>query len=228
MSKSESLRTLETLLESFLDRAVAQKEDPLTVMIGLDRLDDIARRSQETPEATVEVGDWMAENADKMRDSAIGADEAGRIKEVLAMISEEIEQTGTETQETEKIQSEIKKWQTKLEVEPVQPALPSGQKLILKRGPESAAHDDTGSVDAFTRQMHSLLNLWDGVSDGRAHIMSALDDLLDSAYLQQNQEALLLSGFIIYYLRQNGYLVEPYVKRLKAAESLIKQGAKPF
>ena len=91
---------------------------------------------------------------------------------------------------------------------------------------ESVEQVDKGSVETFTRQMQSLLALWEGVSDHRPHILSALDDLLKSAYLQHNREALLLSGFIIYYLRQNGYLVEPYVKRLKAAESLIKQGNK--
>jgi hypothetical protein len=61
---------------------------------------------------------------------------------------------------------------------------------------------------------------------GRKHIMSALDDLLKSAYLQQNEQALLLSAFVIYYLRQKGYKVEPFVKRLKAAESLIRQKEK--
>jgi hypothetical protein len=52
--------------------------------------------------------------------------------------------------------------------------------------------------------------------------MSVLGDALNSAVLQKNRQALLLSALIIYYLKQNGYMVEPFVKRLKEAEHLQK------
>lgn len=226
MSRIESLRALENLLESFLGKAAALREDRLTVISGLNRLDDITRQSQNAASATAEMGDWLAEHADLMKANAVGPAEADRIKDILAKISDEIELSGPDTKETQKIRTEIEKWQTKLVVELEKPVLSAGQKLVLKRGSESIEQVDKGSVEAFTRKMQSLLGLWEGVSDRRPHILSALDDLLKSAYLQHNQECLLLSGFIIYYLRQNGYLVEPYVKRLKAAESLIKQGSK--
>ncbi len=226
MSRAESLRDLETLLESFLDKAVTLKGDRLTVLSGLNRLDDIARQSQNVTGSAVEVGDWLAEHVDWMNENAISAEDADRVKGILAKISDELELAGPDTQETQKIRSEIERWQTKLIIEPEKPVLPAGQKIVLKRGPESAEQVDKGSVAAFTNQMQSLVELWEGVSDRRPHILSALDDLLKSAYLQHNREALLLCGFIIYYLRQDGYLVEPYVKRLKAAESLIKQGNK--
>ena len=226
MSRIESLRSLENLLELFLGKAAALREDQPTVLSGVNRLDDIARQSQHATDATAVMGDWLAEHADVMKENAIPVADAERIKDILAKISDELELAGPETKETQKIRTEIEKWQTKLVVEPEKPVLPAGQKLVLKRGSESIEQVDKGSVDSFTRKMQSLLELWEGVSDRRPHVLSALDDLLKSAYLQHNQECLLLSGFIIYYLRQNGYLVEPYVKRLKAAESLIKQGNK--
>ena len=226
MTRIESLHELEKLLETFLDKAASSNETLPRASEHLNRVDDIALQKKNFALATANMGDWLAEHADLMKENAIPAADSERIKGVLAKISDEMQLAGPETNETRKIRTEIEKWQTKLVVESEKPVLPAGQKLVLKRGPESIEQVDKGSVDSFTKQLKSMLELWEGVSDRRAHVLSALDDLLKSAYLQHNQEALLLSGFIIYYLRQNGYLIEPYVKRLKAAESLIKQGNK--
>ena len=224
MTRTESLRALEGLLESFLDRAVDQNETRLSILSGLNRLDDIARRGQEDSGMTEELGDWLAEHVNWLDGKEIQTADAGRIKEILGNISEELESPAHQSKETQKIRTEIGRWQSKLLLEPKnEPVLAPGQKIVLHRGPESTEETDTGSINVFTKQLNSLMGLWEGVSHGRKHVLSALDDLLKSAYLQRNQEALLLSGFIIYYLRQNGYLVEPYVKRLKAAESLIKK-----
>jgi len=226
LTESESLRALDNLLESFLEKAVALKENRLSVFIGLNRLDDIARHGRESGTIADEVGDWLAEHVNWLNGAAIRTADADRIKEILENISHELELPGHESQESQKIRSEIERWQSKLAVEPKEPALPAGQKIVLHRGPESMEENDTGSITVFTKKLKSLQGLWEGASSGRKHVLSALDDLLKSAYLQHNQEALLLSGFVIYYLRQNGYLVEPYVKRLKAAESLLKKGEK--
>lgn len=228
MTRVESLHSLETLLESFLEKAVTTKENRLSVLGGLNRLDDIARQGAETGGIANEVGDWLAEHVNWLNGSDIRPADADRIKSILGNISQEMELAAPESKEAKKIQSEIDRWQSKLDSEiKKETVLPGpGQKIVLHRGPETSDTPDRGTVGVFTNQLKSLLDLWEGVSDRRPHILSALDDLLKSAYLQHNQEALLLSGFIIYYLRQNGYVVEPYVKRLKAAESLIKKGEK--
>ena len=228
MSRIESLRSLETLLESFLEKAVASKENRLSVLSGLNRLDDIARLGPETGGVADVVGDWLAEHVNWLDGEDIRPADADRIKTILGNISEELKQSASESKGAQKIQTEINRWQTKLEADSTKEATTPipGQKIVLHRGPESAEIPQKGTVEFFTEQFRSLLDFWEGVSARRPHILSALDDLLKSAYLQQNREALLLSGFIIYYLRQNGYMVEPYVKRLKAAESLIKKGGK--
>ncbi len=227
MSKTESLQALENLLESFLDKAVALKENRLTVLNGLNRLDDIARQGPESPAMADEVGDWMAEHVDWLNSAAMRTDDVDRMKEILGDISQEMESPGLESMETLKIRSELERWQSTLPAEPKIPRpVGAGQKIVLRKGPEPTEEIDTGSITVFTEKLKFLMGLWEGASSGRKHVLSALDDLLKSAYLQHNQDALLLSGFVIYYLRQNGYLVEPYVKRLKAAESLIKKGEK--
>lgn len=227
MSRIESLRSLESLLETFLEKAVASKENRLSVLDGLNQLDEIVRFKDRSAGLADEVGNWLAEHVNWLERKEIRAGDANRVKEILKVISEELQLRGRETKMSQKIRTEIDRWQTQLPVESKkEPAALPGQKMVLHRGPESTDETDTGGIGVFTQQLKTLLGLWEEASAGRKHVLSALDDLLKKAYLQHHQGALLLSGFIIYYLRQNGYLVEPYVKRLKAAESLIKKGEK--
>ena len=50
------------------------------------------------------------------------------------------------------------------------------------------------------------------------HLLSALDDILRSAELKNDSMYAHLAGSMIYYLKANGYKVEPFVKRLKDIE----------
>ena len=101
--------------------------------------------------------------------------------------------------------------------------------MVLTRGPEVAPGDfDGDTIALFSHRWERLTLLLADLSGGKEHLLSVLDDALKKATLQNNEEALLLSAFMIYYLKQNGYKVEPYVKRLKEAEGLRKgsvQGA---
>ena len=217
-----TLKSLEVVLESFLHRVVELKGDRLTVLEGINRLDDIARKESTQKNFPMEVGDWFAEHNDWLNEKVIRPAEAGRISSILGQIKDGFETKSEKSQETEKVSSEIDRWQEVLKPKPKK--LDSSlQKLVFKRSGETIAEIEKDSILKFTEQFESMFERWKDVSGGKAHILSVLDDCLNSAYLQLNEEALILSGFIIYYLRLKNYLVEPYVKRLKAAESLIKK-----
>jgi len=79
-----------------------------------------------------------------------------------------------------------------------------------------------GSIALFDNALERLSRLFRDHAGNKQHIMSVLDDTLKSAELQMSKEALILSAWIIYYLRQDGYKVKPFVKRLKRAEYLQK------
>ncbi len=74
------------------------------------------------------------------------------------------------------------------------------------------------SIALFAESLKMMGIVFEEASRDRGHLMSVLGDALNSATLQKNREALLLSALIVYYLKQNGYMVEPFVKRLKEAE----------
>jgi hypothetical protein len=212
VNRADTLKELEQVLESFLDRVVRLKEDRILVLSGINRLDDIARGVKTGDELTDDVGNWFAEHHTWLKEDLLRQADRSRISEILGDIKKELGPVTGSTPEIEKIYSEIRRWTETMH--------PGGPPLTLKRGPETAPATTaaTDRLQAFAALLDRLRNMYADLSGNREHILSVLDDSLKKAELQRDKEALILSASMIYYLKQNGYKVEPYVKRLKEAE----------
>lgn len=220
MSRQESLKSLESLLEGFLDRVVKAKEERLSVLEGINRLDEITRQSSSGVDVTDEVGDWFARHNRWLTDASLKTSDIDRINNILAQFKQELRPAGESSPAEDKIHREISRWN--------ETGKKLSQKLILKRGPEikvplAVIGDDT--IALFDKKLARLTAVFKDFAGGKEHILSVADDLLKAAKLQGNKDALILSAFIIYYLKQNGYKVEPYVKKLKEAETIQSKGA---
>jgi len=238
VSKTDTLRSLEIVLESFLERAVARKQDRLRVLDGINRLDDLARGMQGADVdrqvgLTDRIGEWFAEHRNWVQDPRLRPAERNRIGRILDEIRESMEAKGHATPATQKISSEIERWQRSVAASAssaIEGASSRGQRLVLRRGPETSEPAETSepqpdSIVQFYDVLRRITNRFrDSVRDSR-HIMSILDDSLTAAVSQRNHDALMLSALIIYHLKQHGYLVGPFVKRLKEAERLHRQEA---
>jgi hypothetical protein len=211
VSYLSTLQSLERLLESFLERVVAAKEPRLRVLDGINRLDDIARASLVGDNITDRLGDWFAEHNGWLAKNGLRTADVRRINEMLTEIKQALSKSGSSTPAVNKIRREIDRWTERAES-------PSG-KLVLKRGRETVVTTDGDTLTTFGALLERMVGLYADVSGGQPHILSVLDDLLTSAGESKNKEALLLSACIIYYLKLNGYKIEPYVKRLKTAEN---------
>ncbi len=222
MSRARTLKSLEVVLESFLDRAVALKEDRLRVLGGINRLDDIAREARSTPDYTDRIGGWFAEHNRWLDSQTLRPGDRQRITGILDHIKSELHLNDSASPATRKIATEIDRW-TDPSSSSAEPGAP---RLVLKRGAEQSPTEPSDSVGLFRESLDRVTRLFEDAAGNKAHLMSALDDALRSAYEQRNRDALLLSAYIIYYLRHNGYKVEPFVARLKRAEQLIKGGAR--
>jgi len=209
-----TMKSLEGLLESFIENVVHLKQERLQVLEGINRLDDIARLSTVGSDVSDEIGQWFAEHSQWLGESVLQPAEAGRIGKLLDRISHDLGSTVDDSPERHKIETEIDRWNRF--------ATAGTQKLVLKRAAETKPKEEQDSISLFDNILEKLIELYRDKSDGKKHLMSVLDDTLKSATLQRNKEALLLSGFILYYLKQNGYMVEPFVKRLKETERLLK------
>jgi len=216
LTSANNLKSLEKLLVSFLDQAVALKEDRLLMLEGINRLDDIARDRSLEHSLTDETGNWFAKHHNWLEGNRLRPADRSRIGAILGKIQEDISVSQDESPAAAKISKEIERWLG---------ATKSGdRKIVLTRGPEVAAADlDGDTIALFGRKWERLTLLLADLSGEKGHLLSVLDDSLKKASLQNNEEALLLSAFMIYYLKQNGYKVEPYVRRLKEAESLRKE-----
>lgn len=224
MSQVQVLKSLEGVLESFLEKVVTLKEERLSVLEGINRLDDIARTSEEGFDVTDKVGDWFAEHNQWINEQVLRQGDVDRINGILGEIKNQINKTPEVSPAARKISSEINRWSdTELKKTTQEKTEPSKQKIVLKRRPEESPTLSEPTLLDFSRVLMNCDILLKRLSDKKLHILSVLDEALDKANLQKDKQALILSAFIIYYLKQNAYKVEPYVKRLKEAERLFKE-----
>ncbi len=216
MSRSETLESLESLLESFLERVVTLKENRLSVIEGINQLDDIARNVSSGDSLTDNIGEWFASHNRWLTEGNLKPVDVQRISGILGEIRKELHLASGVTPARRKIETEIDRWQqTQQELT---------HRVVLKRGPEAAADEaaETDTITLFDKKLEYLANLYKDHAGNKKHILTVLDDLLKAAKVQANKDALILSALIIYYLKHNGYKVEPYVRKLKEAETNFK------
>lgn len=219
MSRTETLRELENLLETFLGRVVQLKERRLEVLGGINRIDDIARGFKAGQDLTDTAGQWFAEHRRWLAEGALRATDRVRIGEILDHIREELRVTGPDSPAVAKISQEIERWQTS--------GGRQGRRIVLERKPERPTpkprETEPDSIARFDTDLEHLLLRFRDFAGPKEHLLSVLDDTLRSAEIQANKEALILSALIIYYLKQENYKVEPYVRRLKQAEKTVRE-----
>ncbi len=221
MSRSATLNRLEKVLTGFLERAVRVREERLDAVDGINRLDDIARSSSVGVDTTDDIGVWLAGSNRLLQQGRLRVDDFRRIDGLLSDIRRDYRPSDSSSAEATKIRLELDRWQ--------ETARRATRKLVLKRGPEVAPDpghkapvDPSDTIAVFGEHFDDIVNLWKDLSTRGKHLMSVLDDALVSARVQKKGDALLLSAFLIYYLKFKGYKVEPYVKRLKEAEKALQ------
>ncbi len=214
MSNTRTLKSLEIVLESFLERVIALKQERLSVLDGLNSLDELTRSSRDGDDVSDQVADWIAQRRQMSPGEGLRDGDVARIDQMLGEIGRKIKTRDRLTPAQEKVSDIISKWQTGGE---------DRSRTILKHGPEVAREAKEDSIAVFSNTLERLSAVFADMAGQRQHLLSILDDALKSAQLQNSREALLLSALLIYYLKQGGYKVGPYVKRLKEAERLVKE-----
>jgi hypothetical protein len=215
LSKYYAFKSLEGLLEVFLDKVVQLKAERLQILEGVNRLDDIARLSGEGGDVTDEIGEWFASHNQWLNEDVLKVGDAGRIDRILTEIKNGLTVSSGDSAASRKIESEINRWS--------ELAGAGDGRLTLRREPEQKIDTEIDSMVMFDNALEGARDLYRDLQGGKQHVLSVLDDALRRAVLQKNKQALILSAFMIYYLKHNGYLMEPFIKRLKEAERIQKE-----
>ena len=204
MSRLESLKKLEIVLENFLVRAVDLETKRLETMSGIDALDEIARQSLKGRLVSNQLGNWFARHNEFLLPDRLKDSEISMIANLLSEIKTGLDSSDPESR---KLADEIERWKDK--------GIAPKRKLILKMKPSSEAPSVTERFAEFLRKEKELLELEEYNEE---HLLSILDDVMKSAEAKEDRMFIHLAGSIIYFLRMNGYKVTPYVKRLKQIE----------
>lgn len=218
MNSQRTLKSLEIILESFLTRAVALKAPRLAVLESMNQLDDLARAAVDGQDVTDDVADWIVKRRNLVADKRLRPTDVNRIEKMLRTVSGSMGRT-VQSPAHRKVSQVIGSW-------PADNAHKSetGTSLTLKRKSELGKSSES-SIALFNNVLQNISGLFNDSAQGHEHILSVLDENLTKAIVQKSREALLLSGIIIYYLRQGNYKVSPFVKRLKEAEKILKEAA---
>jgi len=205
VSRIETLLKLETILEDFLDRAADAGLESVSAGKSIEALGAIASESLRGRFVSNRLGDWLAKNKTRLNGNRFDSRGLTAIGNFLQDIRTGLDE---DDPETEKLREEIDYWK--------QRGAKPRKTLVLHRGPEINDDDVTEKFLKIARTQFELLEYY---KDKKMHLLTMLDDSLKAAEAKTDPAYLHLAGSLIYFLKINGYKVDPYVKKLKTLEN---------
>jgi len=204
LSRLQTLRKLESTLENFLVKVVESEEGRMSTLKSVDTLDEIARDSLKGRIINNRLGDWFAENRNKVETKKCDMSSLASIGNLLGDIRSGLDPADPISR---KLSDQIDNWRE-------QGVVPK-RKLILKMKAKPVEDNLLGRfLDFMGREIKHLDS---GEFEGW-HLLQILDDVLKSAAAKEDTMFIHLAGSMIYFLKMNGYKVTPFAKRLKEIE----------
>jgi hypothetical protein len=213
LSRYEVLKKLESTLETFLQEAVSPEKMLVDGTRTLATLDEITEDSLRGRYVNNRLSNWFSKNGRLLESGSLNEADMTRVANFLGSIKTGLDDSDPESK---KLSEKIDDWRDR--------GVVPKRKLILKLKPKTT---DKNLLKEF---MNLLAKESQYINSGEfedMHLLSALDDILKSAELKDDRMYIHLAGTMIYYLKSNGYKVDPFVKRLKDIENNKRPGGKP-
>jgi hypothetical protein len=200
MAGLATIEKMETRLVQLVDGILAQKSDRMDFLIGLNRLDDILIDHQEGRPITQAMSSFLNDYRHWRQENALQATHKRRLSGFLTDAYQALR--GHADVDAEKLAEEVKEWLKDM-----------GQgtfRLTLKRPQEQAPLTDRfkALMERESEEVRMLMSQHD-------HLLTCLDDVLKSAEAKSDPMYKHLAASIIYFLKIEGYKIDPYVKRLR-------------
>lgn len=209
MSKLDSLIKLESLLENFLDRAADTELERVESGKSLELLGDIARDSLRGRFVSNRLGHWFARNKKHLEGNRFDGKALTTIGTYLQDIRTGLDVTDPETA---KLTEEIDRWKKS--------GAKARKRIVLRKGPEELENSVT---EKFLKGFALQVEVFEYYKDKKMHLLTMLEDTLKAAEAKTDPVYLHMAGSLIYFLKINGYKVDPYVKKLKTLEDLRRE-----
>lgn len=205
MNRLETLKKLESTLENFIAGVVRLEADHIELAGSVQSLERIAGDSLHGRNVNNRLGEWFAGHSRLLDQNRLQRVAGSSVGNLLGDIRSGLDETDPEGT---KLIREIDRWRSR--------GVMPRRKLVLTRAGEEAEVD---IAEEFKAVLADELKEMEYYRELDGHLLSVLDDVLKSAAAKEGKKYLHLAGSIIYYLKINGYKVEPYVKKLKELES---------
>ncbi len=209
MSRLKTLKRLELNLKHLLTSVARLETDQIETLNSINILDDIARDSLKGRYVNNRLGSWMANNRVLVDEGRLKKTAISAVGNLLSDIKNGLDKTDPESK---KLFDEINSWFTK--------GVVPGRKVVLSRPPEISESDLTEQYFELFKKETEQLTYYKEHGD---HILSILDDILKNAEVKNDPIYLHMAGSIIYYLKNKGYKIDPYVRKLRFLENGVKK-----
>jgi len=178
--------------------------EQIETLSSINVLDDIARDSLKGRYVNNRLGSWMAKNRVLVTEGRFRKTSISAVGNLLNDIKSGLDRTDPESK---KLFDEIDSWFSK--------GVVPGRRVVLSRPPEISEQDLTDQYLELIKNEVEQITYYKEQGD---HILSMLDDILKSASVKTDPLYLHMAGSIIYFLKNKGYKIEPYVKKLRFLE----------
>lgn len=233
------LRGFSVALQSTLERFVVINGQRIDIFAGIERLDRLVRDAALGAVDSDAVDDWMSRYSILAESDTLAPEVRSRVSRMLLELQTQIDQPLTRDRSPESRRDEITRirerfanWRARsvetppaaagatdklaetlaarrsapLEGEPNAP-----RRIILRRQPEESAE----LINRFFERMWSQMEYLEHEIDSGRHALTVLDDLLAMAEAKVDPQYKHLAASLIFFLKQEGFKMAPYIQRLR-------------
>ena len=222
MERVEQLKSYEVVLESFLERMVNSRQEEISTLEAIGELERISEMSMSGRDVGFEVNDWLSRRENLISSKSLNQPQRRLISGILLKMQESLPDSDTRWREginrfagrmREKESGAAGQFpESKPESKGVQ-----GRTMVFKRGPEKTPEELSRK---FASSLTEMVKYIEGDFKESDHLLSRLDNILKSAAVRGDKRFLRMGAALIYFLKTEGYKVEPYVKKLREAEKI--------
>ncbi|MCH9030845.1 MAG: hypothetical protein IIB00_01105 [candidate division Zixibacteria bacterium] len=224
MERIEQLRSYEVVLESFLERMVNSRQEEISTLEAIGELERISEMSMSGHNVGFEVNDWLSRRENLISSKFLNQPQRGLISGMLLKMQESLPDSDTSWREgINRFAGRMREKESGAadqfpESNPESRSA-KGRTMVLKRGPEKTPEELSRK---FASSLTEMVKYIEGDFKESDHLLSRLDNILKSAAVRGDKRFLRMGAALIYFLKTEGYKVEPYVKKLREAEKIGK------
>lgn len=206
MIAGKTVDRLETRLSHLIDSMLARRSRQIDFLIGLNHLDDILLGLSENRPVAESVTQFLSDHQYWLANGYLDTYQKNRLGQFLSSLIESL--INRDDNDHFKMAEEIKEWSQRLGT--------GSYRLILR-----SAGEQVPLADRYNSLLKRESEEMDVLLSERGHLLTCLDDILFMAENRENKMYQHMAASLIYFLKIEGYRVDPYIKRLRKIQERV-------